>query len=1116
MSSEKYNKQQIIIINKLRDYLGLILEDLDPKSPQYEETSRMHKAINGGFCHGFSVVHAFMHLPENSKLGMPTWWDEVLFWISQWDGRRDSLDALILFKNATAPKSLRGIFDLAINHIVYNQMDHIKSPDHPVLKHTRQTSSSKFFSGLLSNVSVDTQPKSEQEFGSSEIKKNELKDDKKSIKTNIATIGSSYNIAGHFSADSLISTLDDGVTKDHLSKNICLIQNTIHTCSLRFDKDKNLWFFHDPNYNSVHDSKVHKQEKSFTSTEELGKEIFSILGHTFTISAWNLMINGEAPKSLESDQQPFSYYVDNVLKDLTSYLQNGGMAILLGKEIPIASKLISRFLKESKTVPAEIINHRGPSYGETALILASFFDNTELMALLLEKNADVNIRNKNGYSAFSYAIIKNNEEYIKKLLPGNIKEHHYEDNGRTPLIDAVLYCKTDTIDLILSQEVDVNAKDHKGGTALMYAVNGHSLEKARLLIASYANVDLQANDGTSALMLAVQNDDEALVAALLKAGADPHLKNKKGEAAIDFAKKIGNISILVLLPTVEEQEEEEEEEPVPVLDQKLPPPSLIEVVKNKTKRAVELAVVNNPDSLLSRDPEGKTALIHAVIKADLEIIRVLVKSDQDPDKPLLLAEDKAGKTALFYAVNTGRKDIVDYLLDSGFPVTGEYGTQALQAAIQRCDQPITRSLLEKGAKLKQLNLDTTLILSTEEMVSPISMDELLQADEYPRIHQGRLALLTSLALEEKNHPVLRELLNLTIAMDDTQAAARIINALSASCSASEIQQILLSDIKKSPVALATGFERTEVVALLLEHIPVDSIINGKNQTILSLAAEYGYSDLLELALQKNANKNIPDGKGRSPLALAFENGHDDIVVQLLIPQFQDQKDVENTEGPSHTQLLEIFITENRPEIIDKLFHQAIITDNQPVAENILSAVNSIHMNSGIDQALLKNMLKKFTESAVSWGREEIILQLIGGTIDTPINDKNQSILSLAAECGHTEIVQMALSHGADVHMPDSKGRSPAILAQENGHEDIVQILGLSAQLEPAVLTQEDPEQEKITGKFSFADPCGITFLAPPAPAIQDSNHKTSGNIAEQTPTKVQPAIISFGPTSIVE
>jgi ankyrin repeat protein len=116
--------------------------------------------------------------------------------------------------------------------------------------------------------------------------------------------------------------------------------------------------------------------------------------------------------------------------------------------------------------------------GDTPLIRAASFGQTETFELLLERGAKINVRDK---------------------------------RGMTPLIAAACACAVAT----MNSTYDI----------------------MRILLEKGTDVNARTRDGTTALMMAAGSpDDPASVKLLLSRGADPMAKNHQGRTAMTFAK----------------------------------------------------------------------------------------------------------------------------------------------------------------------------------------------------------------------------------------------------------------------------------------------------------------------------------------------------------------------------------------------------------------------------------------------------------------------------------------------------------------------------------------------------------------------------------------------------
>jgi ankyrin repeat protein len=67
----------------------------------------------------------------------------------------------------------------------------------------------------------------------------------------------------------------------------------------------------------------------------------------------------------------------------------------------------------------------------------------------------------------------------------------------------------------------------------------------------------------------------------------------------------------------------------------------------------------------------------------------------------------------------------------------------------------------------------------------------------------------------------------------------------------------------------------------------------------------------------------------------------------------------------------------------------------------------------------------------------------GGNVNVRASFLNQTPLHVAAEDGSSGLVKMLVSSGADVNAVDKNGATPLILAMQNKHDEIVEMLKLA-------------------------------------------------------------------------
>lgn len=212
---------------------------------------------------------------------------------------------------------------------------------------------------------------------------------------------------------------------------------------------------------------------------------------------------------------------------------------------------------------------------EPALLETAKTGNVEEVAAVLEKTADVNIRDKNGLNALMMAAAYNNNANVINLLAdAGVRVRARDKEGLNALMLAAAYTKnTDVIDALLraGSEIDckkggnnatalmialaenknprisgmlidagsdVNAADKNGNTALFFAAVKGNLTVMKHLLSKNPDLNVRNKDSMTALMTAARHaKNPNIVTALVLAGADADIKTKDGKKALDFARE---------------------------------------------------------------------------------------------------------------------------------------------------------------------------------------------------------------------------------------------------------------------------------------------------------------------------------------------------------------------------------------------------------------------------------------------------------------------------------------------------------------------------------------------------------------------------------------------------
>ena len=184
--------------------------------------------------------------------------------------------------------------------------------------------------------------------------------------------------------------------------------------------------------------------------------------------------------------------------------------------------------------------------GSTPLHHAAGFGAIDSLALLIDKGADVNAKNRRGSTPLFWAL--QDEAKVRLLLSRGATAKMKQVEGRSPVYQASLLGNGfPVLRLLLDNGGDPNVATLNGLTALSGAALRGDVDAMRLLIDKGATVDAKNGAGATALMAAATNGSPAAVQFLLERGADPHVRSKLGETPLGNAAGAGNAATVKLL-----------------------------------------------------------------------------------------------------------------------------------------------------------------------------------------------------------------------------------------------------------------------------------------------------------------------------------------------------------------------------------------------------------------------------------------------------------------------------------------------------------------------------------------------------------------------------------------
>ncbi len=381
-------------------------------------------------------------------------------------------------------------------------------------------------------------------------------------------------------------------------------------------------------------------------------------------------------------------------------------------------------------------------------------------------------------------------------------------------------------------------------------------------------------------------------------------------------------------------------------------------------------------------------LVESVQAGDIAAVRALLAAAADPN-----AAAPEGPTALYFAALEGHADIFHLLIDAG--ASTEAATTAdwslLLAAVYGGQEDLVTWLLDRGADVS----------------------------EYGHLWQnGLYGTLLHVAVRRGNAEMVRLLLargaRVGVPTDDKWA--------------------------QMPLHLAAVHRHADIAGLLIERGADVDALAGYRRTALHFASYRDAAAVARTLLEHGADPNPVDRHGKTPLHYAADAGNADLVRLLLdhgadVTAFGEVgcSPLELAAGGGHTEAFDALLGAGAEWTLPV----AVIVGDAQRARDMLAA-GADPSEAGYDGI-------PALHRAISGDHPGIARTLIeaGAALDVvyqwTVYFPGVTALSLAAERGHGELVDLLLARGADLHLPGELDR-PLFDAVRNGHAAIVAAL----------------------------------------------------------------------------
>ncbi|XP_043247903.1 protein TANC2 [Colletes gigas] len=395
---------------------------------------------------------------------------------------------------------------------------------------------------------------------------------------------------------------------------------------------------------------------------------------------------------------------------LTSSTECVSSALCTLRNIYSPNVKVSRLLLLAGASPNHITEYLGNA---PALCMYAHEGSVEMVSLLLEFGADVELTNSQGCTALSLAAARGHCDVVRRLAAAGASLGHTDMAGQCPLVHAARHGRLSVVGYLLAcdwlvpngeiepdNSQDISREEAAQQAVVAASAQGHESIVEYLL--DMAEVIVDRPDtliGETALTITAANGSTSTVSALLARGASPTAVNAKGLSPLILAAKEGHWGTAerLLQGTLSSSTDTILDDAVTLLDQRDPAgrTALMLAASEGHTNLIEL-FLDKGSILESRDKEGLTALCWACVRGRLTAVQNFIDRGADVN-----TSDNTGRTPLDLAAFQGNPKLVQLLLEKGAAVehVDLHGMRPLDRAIGCRNIPVVQCFLRRGAKL---------------------------------------------------------------------------------------------------------------------------------------------------------------------------------------------------------------------------------------------------------------------------------------------------------------------------------------------------------------------------------------------------------------------------------
>ncbi|XP_050520840.1 rabankyrin-5 isoform X2 [Daktulosphaira vitifoliae] len=744
--------------------------------------------------------------------------------------------------------------------------------------------------------------------------------------------------------------------------------------------------------------------------------------------------------------------------------------------------------------------------GDSALDLALRDHQTSIGEMLCENQADLDLRDRNGYTLLHLAVQRGDSYAANFLLShgasvstvtpdqGNSALHLIASSSPHSESSETAAAMTAVARSLLHSGLDPNLPNSKGFTPLHLAVLVQNDDILTLLLeqtqSGKINLNSQTIDDHTPLYYALINtlkltNEDSFASRLVKAGANPNpiyrrtsdsmlhivaeegleeaalfitshcnninYTNRKGESALHIACKKGLSRLVRRLLEFQAN---------PNL-QTLPPDSIILSADDGLQTSYRLSPLHT--AIIHKQEGAVNAILH-------HHNTILAEPKPDFSPVNLNLRDSLGDTPLSLALKSDMQHIVPDLIAGGADIdmrNGE-GMTLLHQAILKGDDKTALYLVKQGSNFDTKTQDdqTPLELATVGGQN-IVIEELCKRGVDMTIPASNGDPILWLALTAEQEDIASTLVKYGIDTDSWSEGPE-------SC----LQTLLHRAIDENSENAARFLIRSGC-DINSPRKPGPGGRGGEESKDLSsplhLCCHWGLQNVVQTLLEHGANVNAWDAEHKTPLHVAIKNQHSGIITLLLCHPSIDLTKRDRTGLTPFAAALTCRNDKAARSILDKLPAAAEQFDNKGCnflhmaiqngdIESVLFLLSvNVDVNSRVQNELQTTPL----HLAAASGNEMLVRSII--LAGARVNDQDtmkRTALHIASETGHAPIISALLTNNANFDAVDCEGQNALHIACREGHLSVVQTLLGESQINAEALTLKGRNPLHELAKYS--------------------------------------------------